>query len=219
MRFRRFSIGLSLGYIMPRAPAKKTYHHGDLRNALIQTGVLMLRDVSPAELSLRELAKRAGVSHNAPYQHFEDREALIAAIAEQGFDLLVAGISEALAQAGSAPLTRLHALRAYVRFAHRQPRHFYVMFSGFKTREHPALTRAAERSRDQLIGVIQEAQDAGLLVAGAPYDIGRVFWAQLHGIAAIAGAGLMASPDACALDTMIDRAFDALLNGLRMRSR
>jgi AcrR family transcriptional regulator len=202
---------------MPSPPTRKPYHHGDLRNTLVRTGVAMLREVSPDQLSLRELAKRAGVSHNAPYQHFEDREALVAAIAQEGFELLMDTVARALARSDAAPLARLRALRAYVRFARQHPSHFQVMFSAFKTREHPELSRAATRSRDQLLAVILEAQSAGVLVAGAPYAISRVFWTQLHGIATIANAGMLDATTPAALESVVDQAFEALLDGLRPR--
>src|SRR5215813_14824209 len=64
---------------------RKPYHHGNLREALLESAIVLIAEVGPAGFKLRELARRAGVSHNAPYRHFRDRDALMAAVAKQGF--------------------------------------------------------------------------------------------------------------------------------------
>src|SRR5690349_3579164 len=98
-----------------------TYHHGDLRPALLKAAGRVLEKEGPAALSLRELARRAGVSHNAPYRHFADREALLAALAADGFRML----GEVLGVASSR-----HRGEAYVRFALEHPQLFRLMFGG-----------------------------------------------------------------------------------------
>src|SRR5260370_31479327 len=95
----------------------KSYHHGDLRNALIQAGLEMLSESGAAALDLRKVARRAGVSHAAPYRHFADRQALIAAINEEGIHRLAGRIRSTLREAPGDAVEQLDALaRAYLPF-------------------------------------------------------------------------------------------------------
>src|SRR5690625_2896195 len=102
------------------------YHHGDLRRALLDAAAGLVQERRNAEASLREIARRAGVSHTAPYRHFESKEALLAAVAEEGFHQF-REVLEAAAE-GKAPLDALHATgQAYVDFALGHPGYFRVM--------------------------------------------------------------------------------------------
>src|SRR6266700_5995996 len=85
----------------------KTYHHGDLRNALIQAGLEMLSESGAAALDLRKVARKAGVSHAAPYRHFADKQALIAAINEEGFHRLAERIQATLHDVPDEPFEQL----------------------------------------------------------------------------------------------------------------
>src|SRR3989337_63135 len=102
-----------------------SYHHGGLRAELVQTAGEMLEKQGLKSLSLREVARRAGVSHNAPYRHFPDRESLLAALAMEGF----AKLGRALQEAGSAGGLRARG-QAYLRFALQNPQRFRLMFGG-----------------------------------------------------------------------------------------
>jgi AcrR family transcriptional regulator len=204
--------------VKQKSKAKVDYHHGDLRNALISAGVTLLRDQSPDQLSLRGLAKQAGVSHNAPYQHFTDREDLLAAIAEQGFELLNKTVLATHATAGGDALVQLRSVRAYVDFAIAHPHHFQVMFTVFKTREHPELTRATERSLRILHSIVQDAQTAGAIISGDTFTFACVLWAQMHGIASIAIARKLPLPGNYALETLLEHSFASLLSGVLKRA-
>lgn len=104
----------------------RPYHHGDLRKVLVATGRELVARNGPAALSLREVARAAGVSHNAPYRHFVSREALLAAIAAAGFVALKEAL---LVAAQTEPERRLRALgKAYVRFALDHGSDFLLMF-------------------------------------------------------------------------------------------
>src|SRR3954470_20864584 len=98
-----------------------TYHHGDLPPALLKAAAKILEKEGLAGLSLRELARRAGVSHNAPYRHFPDRDALLAALATEGFAILGKQLAAPAGQESAA---------AYVRFALDHPQRFRLMFGG-----------------------------------------------------------------------------------------
>ncbi|MFG2815402.1 TetR/AcrR family transcriptional regulator [Streptomyces sp. NPDC048410] len=107
----------------------RSYHHGDLRRAVLSAALDVIAADGPGALSLRDLARRAGVSHAAPAHHFKDRTGLLTAIAAEGFGLLADALRE-------APGLREAGVR-YVRFAREHPAHFQVMFS-------PELLRAED---------------------------------------------------------------------------
>jgi len=168
---------------------KNDYHHGDLRNALISAGVEALAEQGIQGLSLRKLAKELGVSHNAPYQHFKDKEALVAAIAEQGFYMLTESVEQAADAAGDGALKRLHsAAQSYVGFAMAHPHHFWAMFQPYDIQRFQALSVASIQSFEQLVGLVRAGQDADVLQGGDPAHLATTVWALLHGIASILAA-------------------------------
>src|SRR5690348_12591495 len=116
---------------VPRKP-RDAYQHGDLRHALIQAGLKLLAEGGAGELSLRAAAELAGVSHAAPYRHFKDKNALLAAIAEEGFRQLTARMRQELAACSGDDLAaRLRASAVgYVRFAVENPASFRLVFGG-----------------------------------------------------------------------------------------
>ena len=154
----------------------KPYHHGDLRRQLIAVGEEVLAERGLAALSLREVARRLGVSHNAPFKHFASREALLAAIAEQGFEDLAE--RQAAARAGATSDAMVSRGLVYVTFALERPALFRLMFGGELDRsQHPGLAARAERSLAQITRHIGEtfgeeaAEDATLSA-----------WAFVHGL-------------------------------------
>ena len=172
-------------------PAAKPYHHGNLRATLLDAAVRLIAEVGPAGFTLREVARRAGVSHNAPYRHFRDRDDLMAAVAEQGFRELTEAM---LRGAGSqtAARTRLEqAGLAYVRFALRRPQHFTVMFDApnFITTGHPDSAEASERAFGTLVNFVEACQEEGSLPPGETLPFALLAWCTVHGIAKLAIAG------------------------------
>src|SRR5580704_14448362 len=112
-----------------RAAPKRSYHHGDLYRVLIATALKLVEESDVSALTLREVARRAGVTHGAPYHHFRNKAALVAALAEEGYRALYTEQLQAAAKAGADPIARLQAIGlAYVRFAIHHPGHFRVMF-------------------------------------------------------------------------------------------
>jgi AcrR family transcriptional regulator len=148
----------------------KSYHHGELRPALLAAARKMLEKDGPGALSLRELARRAGVSHNAPYRHFSDREALLAALADDGFRQL----ADALAAAAGRAMGE-----AYVRFALEHPQLFRLMFGGhLRFSRHPGLAESASRTYEGLVAAFRaEGSIADPQMAGA------AAWSLVHGLA------------------------------------
>src|SRR5690606_18832847 len=108
----------------------KTYHHGDLKNALIKAGVEILAKEGIGKLSLRKVALKAGVSHTAPYSHFSDKQSLIAAISTEGFQRLSKALDSAIKAHANNPKKQLiESAQAYVKFALANKDIFKIMFS------------------------------------------------------------------------------------------
>src|SRR5262250_1725806 len=107
---------------------KKPYHHENLREALLKAALRLISEVGPAAFTLREVARRASVSHNAPYRHFRNRDELIAAVSTQGYRELTRAMVNAAEQEAGALARLKQAGLAYVAFALRRPEHFTVMF-------------------------------------------------------------------------------------------
>jgi AcrR family transcriptional regulator len=141
--------------------------------------------------TLREVARRAGVSHNAPYRHFRDRDDLMATVATQGFRELTQAMLRA-AEHGSGALDRLKlAGLAYVKFALRRPEHFTVMFDAPTSirSEHAQSTQAAEQAFGTLVNFVKTCQDEGQLPSGDPDEFALLAWSMVHGVAKLAITG------------------------------
>ena len=165
-------------------PKKKTYHHGDLKNALIKAGVDILAKDGVSGLSLRKVASKAGVSHSAPYSHFADKQALIAAISTEGFRQLYERVNAVAEEFKTKPSRQLVEVAwAYVQFAMDDRDRFKVMFSGIleKEREYPEFVAEAQRNF-QLVKMIVEAnQAAGVLRSGPSDLVALSAWGIIHG--------------------------------------
>ena len=164
----------------------RAYHHGDLRHALIQAGLELLAEGGAEELDLRKVARRAGVSHAAPYRHFADKQALIAAINEEGFRLLAEQIQTRLREVLDEPFEQLLGVAlAYVGFAQEHPWLMREMFSGLTIeRETFASLHAASKTVYRLYAdVIRRGQEREKIVEGDPAALAGVLWAVLHGLA------------------------------------
>lgn len=163
---------------------KHSYHHGDLPATLLRAAGKILEEEGVDALSLRELTRRAGVSHAAPYRHFPDRESLLAALAAEGFALLGETQQRAAAAGG------LRAMgEAYVGFALAHPQRFRLMFGGtVRIARHKALREVATRAFDGLAGALAarspEAQGAR--------DASIAAWALVHGLAQLLLEGRVA---------------------------
>lgn len=154
------------------------YHHGDLRAALLREAGRVLTASGPEALSLRELARALGVSHNAPYRHFANREALLATLAADGFRELTADGHEAARNAEAGDAMRARAL-AYIRFALRRPAIFKLMFaSDISGRAHAELGDAARTGFFALRAAL-----TGGATDRAANDAALAAWAFVHGIA------------------------------------
>jgi AcrR family transcriptional regulator len=169
---------------------RKSYHHGNLREVLLEAAIRLIAEVGSTAFTLREVARRAGVSHNAPYRHFQDKDDLMAAVATQGFRELTAAMLEASARQGNARDRLKRSGLAYVAFALRRPEHFTVMFDvPAPTRPHPESAAAAERAFGVLLSLVESCQEEGSLPSGDPRERALLKWSLVHGVAKLAISG------------------------------
>ncbi|WP_375490276.1 TetR/AcrR family transcriptional regulator [uncultured Jatrophihabitans sp.] len=165
----------------------RPYHHGALREAVISAAVAEVEAVGATAVSMREIARRAGVSHAAPAHHFGDRAGIFTAIATQGFTLA----AESIAPAAVGPYGFLDGGAAYVAFAVTHPGHFEVMFRPALYREDDAqLMAARDRAFTILFGSARElAHEHG---HGDPDALVAAGWSLSHGLATLLLTGNIA---------------------------
>ncbi|MCB1397518.1 MAG: TetR/AcrR family transcriptional regulator [Rhodobacter sp.] len=132
--------------------AKRGYHHGNLRQALVEAALDLIAEKGPTGFTMAEAAKRADVSAAAPYRHFAGREDLIAEVATQGYDLFADVLNYAFNDGKPSPLAAFEAVgRAYLAFARKYPGHYMAMFeSGVSPGQTPELARASDRANSVL---------------------------------------------------------------------
>jgi AcrR family transcriptional regulator len=194
----------------------RPYHHGNLRSELLSCAERALSAGGLAQLSLRDLARQAGVSHGAPRRHFADKQSLLDALAQDGFERLGRALREAMDAAGPDFDARLAALAgSYVRFATHHAALLELMFAGkYRPDAADSLHEAAEAAFAAPLALIIEGQAAGAVVPGDPEAVATVAWATVQGLATIANAGML---DDAALETLVVSAVDRLILGLRPR--
>ncbi|ASC71949.1 HTH-type transcriptional repressor FabR [Halomicronema hongdechloris C2206] len=172
---------------MAKSRPKRTYHHGDLQQALIDAALGLIAEKQDVHtLSLREVARRVGVSQAAPYRHFADKEALLAAVAEEGFHQLLVDLQDSMVTPAADPLAALQASGvAYVQFAVSHPAHYRVMFGAFQVDNatYPALHAVGCQTFAVLVDAIATGQQAGQIITGDPQTLARVAWSLVHGLA------------------------------------
>lgn len=206
----------------PRRPARQTraYHHGDLRNALIGATLELIPQTGVRELSLREVARRAGVSHGAAYRHFQDKESLLAAVAEQGFNGLALALRAAVQSSAGDPITQLQAAGvAYVEFGIRHPEHLRVMFGGAVAdfEEHSALKLAAASAHDELRAVVAGIVRGTTSPAVAEEVVGAAAWSIVHGLTVLLADNRLRGPEGKSLSQQSQLSLAAAVTGLFCR--
>lgn len=209
-----------------RVPRKRAdaYQHGDLRAALIQAGLKLLSDGGTRGLSLRAAAQLAGVSHAAPYRHFRDKDALVAAIAEEGFALLTRRMRQEIeASASTEVLPRLRAAgQGYVAFAVENAAYFRTIFGGATCEEGAAppasLQAAGAEAYNVLRDIVAEGVRRGKLRHADPDQLSLAAWSMVHGLGMLLldnhVAGVRAS-DAGAVHAVTEALVRLLESGLR----
>lgn len=169
-----------------------TYHHGDLRRTLLVAAVNLLEERGADALSLRELARRSGVSHNAPYRHFADRDALLDAMAADGFRELAARMRGV---AVATPVERLAALgQTYVAAALERPGRFALMF---RVTADPSTFPATATAAAALMATLRDAVAAIIGDTDDPVAL-TTAWAVVHGLASLLLQGHLRVPSTSA---------------------
>jgi AcrR family transcriptional regulator len=166
----------------------KTYHHGDLKNALIEAGIDILSKEGVNGLTLRKAARQAGVSHAAPYAHFADKQSLIAAISTEGYRRFYEQILAVAARYDGDPLRQfIEGAWVYMKFALDDPAHFRITFSDVveKEKDYPSLVEATEQSFAMVVRIVERCQQAGILVEKQPDLLAISIWSAVHGLVSL----------------------------------
>jgi AcrR family transcriptional regulator len=195
---------------------ERSYHHGNLKKTLLDAAVKAIAKVGPRAFTLREAARQAKVSHNAPYRHFRDKDELLAAVAAEGFERLADSMIEAAATAGGALEALMLTGRGYVQFALRWPEHFSVMFDyGKSLAAYQAYAASGRRAFQVLLDHVVGAQRAGELPQGDANEVALTAWSIVHGVAKLANAGLLPFESQDTILEFTSLATQALAEGLR----
>ncbi|WP_020666537.1 TetR/AcrR family transcriptional regulator [Amycolatopsis nigrescens] len=202
--------------------ARRSYHHGDLRGALLEAAESLVRERGVDGWSLREVSARIGVSPSAAYHHFDSRDALVRTLSA----VVLARLGERLARvAGRAreqradPQQRLIAVgRGYVRWALEDPSVASLAFNQAPEHRDGPETPLSPHPHDVLVTELDRLVDAGGLTASARPGAEFILWAALHGLATLLGDGLMRFDSARAVDREAERLVRAVLTGLAAES-
>ena len=200
----------------PKRKRPDSYHHGDLKAALVACATDILRKDGPSALSLRAVARAAGVSEAAPYRHFADRRELVAAVAEAGFERLGQAMMAAMERGGREGLRSV--ARAYVQFAHDNEAEYRVMFGPevANTSDLPGLRETARSVLSFVAQGIGMLQKAGLVAPGDSALMAVVTWAQLHGLVMLSLDGQSATV-APSIDAQVQEATRIMMFGMAPR--
>jgi AcrR family transcriptional regulator len=192
-------------------PAPGSYHHGDLRAACIQAGIDLVEEGGPDAVTIRGVARIAGVSHQAPLHHFHDRDGLVHEIAERGFQMLIDRLDREM-PVGAGPTIALRAYGLiYVLQAVEHPGLFRLMFA-------PCDEPTGEAAYRRLIDLCAAAQASDELAGDDPLRLAMLLWGLVHGVAALYTSmglerGLSGQPTEPRVAA--ERALDDLLGALR----
>jgi AcrR family transcriptional regulator len=184
----------------PKNPKKKRagqYHHGDLRRALLEEALRTIEADGVAELTLRAVGEKLGVSRTALYRHFSDKQALLALVGREGFRLLRLALTAAWEQHGRGR-TGFEAMGlAYVQFAVAHSSHYRVMFGGFigACAKDEAFVQEAQAAFQVLVDSLVAQQRTGLVRQDDPQILARFIWSVVHGIALLAIDGQLRGAD------------------------
>ena len=193
------------------------YHHGDLRGACISVALELLLNQGIQEVTLRHVAKRAGVSHNAPYRHFKTKRDLLGACAAQGFVMLERAVTEAVEAVGANPIEQLFAgSQAYALFGANHPPLYKLMFSSdLSDTEFPEIGSAGTTAFGVPVKFLKAAQATGIVRKADARVQAFTLWSVLHGIVSL---NIDSRPtqivDTDALDANLRGVLAVLLEGL-----
>ncbi|MBL8952321.1 MAG: TetR/AcrR family transcriptional regulator [Myxococcaceae bacterium] len=204
-----------------RINRKTAYHHGDLRRTLVLAARRLIETKGPAHLSLRGAARLAGVSAAAPYRHFADKSALLAAVLQEGFAQLAKELAGARARA-KGPVPALVAVgNQYVRFAEANTSVYRLMFGPTLDKaQHPELQAAGLSALGELLGAVTVCHEAGLLEKNVEvHELALGGWALCHGLASLHVDGALGQTLPVDVHAVGDTLIHFMLNGALKSSR
>lgn len=197
--------------------AKRGYHHGNLRQALVEAALKLIEAKGPTGFTLSEAAKTAGVTPAAVYRHFEGREDLIAEAARQGYEVFADLMEYAFAKGQPSALASFEATgRAYLAFARKYPGHYVAMFeSGISINRKPELAMVAGRA----LGVLEHA--AAELSKHIPPEhrppsqmVSAHIWAMCHGVVELFARGSPGTKSPFPPEDLLESGIGIYLRGL-----
>jgi AcrR family transcriptional regulator len=167
-----------------REPPERPYHHGDLKRVLVETAEGMLREGENWHFTLREVARRAGVSHAAPYKHFSDKTALLAELAARGYLQLRDHLLAAVNGNEGSPVAQIRAVaEAYLHFGLSNPSLYRLMFSGeIDKAEYDGLSAASFSTFEVLMEILRRGQETGAFKQAPLEGQAAACWALVHGL-------------------------------------
>lgn len=207
---------------MTKPPSdERPYHHGDLRRAIVRAALEILRETQSLEFSLRELARRAGVSHNAPYKHFADKRELFAAVSAAGFETLTKRMAHEVARLDN-PRDQLFAmLRAYIDHGVENPALYSLMFGGYLSgpnRSRPTIELAEAEKTKSLLAKVIVAGGLGRAMSDTSRNERKIAgailacWSLVHGLTLLLADGLVGPKQKSG--ALADRLLQGMLEGL-----
>jgi AcrR family transcriptional regulator len=212
----------------PFTSKRKTYHHGDLRRALVKAAVSLLTKTQRWDFSLREVARCAGVSHNAPYSHFANKRQLLAAVAVKGYEILRARLLTAL-RGKTKPADALKAISiAYLRFATENPAHYRLMFGPTLQGQDGLLPSEVVRSFASAEAVCREVLKRGSedstfkILRNDPAALETAViadWSLVHGLAMLYIEGLATLETAQTIESLAEKVVAMFVYGLVKREK
>lgn len=202
-------------------PSERPYHHGDLRRAIVKAALELLSETQSLEFSLRELARRAGVSHNAPYKHFADKRELLAAVSAAGFEMLTKRMTREVAGLGSARGQLFAMLRAYIDHGVENPALYSLMFGGYLSgpdRNRPAIELTEAEKTKTLLARVIVAGGLARAIPDTPRNERKIAaailacWSLVHGLTLLLADGLVGPRKKS--DVLCDMVVQSMLDGL-----
>lgn len=173
---------------MTEVDGQRAYHHGNLREELLEAAIRELDSVSAEQLSLRAVARAVGVSQTAPYRHFSDKEALLAAMATQGYEQLLTELRSATAATDGSAAEQLRALaQAYVAYAARHESLFKLMFGPLVQpgENQPELREVSRETLTLVQNILQHGMERGEFRRQDVVYLANAAWAGIHGVATL----------------------------------
>ncbi len=204
-----------------RRPAPRPYHHGNLAPALVEAALALIDETQDWDFSLREVARRAGVSHNAPYKHFPEKRDLLAAVAARGFEALAERALSSLEGLTDARARLLACGRAFVACGIASPALYRLMFSAALTTPEagrPAIEKAAAaKARAVVDAALADAVRSGAFPSTLANPrraaaASLAMWSLLHGLTMLAIDDFVGPPKD--VEALVDPILGALLNGI-----